>query len=647
MLESPRAALEEHFGFKAFRPGQQQVIERLLAGHSAVAVFPTGAGKSLCYQLPALMLPGLTLVVSPLIALMKDQTDALAARGIAAQRLDSTLDAQQYRSIMEQVRSGRLRLLYVSPERFNNERFREAMRQVRVSLIAIDEVHCISEWGHNFRPDYLKLARYAEQFRAERVLGLTATATPDVLADICRLFQIPPAGAVRTGFYRPNLTLLTTPVEDHQRDVVLLERLRRRPGGATIVYVTLQRTAETVADRLQRAGLDARAYHAGLEDATRVAVQDWFLKSASGIVVATIAFGMGVDKPDIRYVYHYNHSKSLESYSQEIGRAGRDALPSICETLVCPDDINVLENFVYGDTPSEDAVRGLVAEVFAAADEFDASVYELSNQHDIRLLVVQTLLTYLELLGYLEGGTPFYASYKFKPALPSRDILARFEGERREFLAQVFRQARPGRTWLNLDVHQAAAAIGTPRERIVRALEYLAEQELLELQTTGVRLRYRRIKMPADVPALAQSLYERMLQREVREVARLHRVLEFVAHDGCQVSSLGAYFGEPLGEPCGHCSWCLQGRRPVMLPERPRPIIDEALWRQAVQVRRAQAEALTDPRSFARFLCGVSSPQLSRAKLTGNALFGALGHVPFQQVLDRAISDRALSDLAK
>ncbi len=180
-METPLAALEKHFGFTAFRPGQQQVVERLLAGHSAVAVFPTGAGKSLCYQLPSLLLPGLTLVVSPLIALMKDQTDALAARGVPAERLDSTLDAQQYRSIMEQVRSGRLRLLYVSPERFNNERFREAMRQVRVSLIAIDEVHCISEWGHNFRPDYLKLARYAEQFRAERVLGLTATATPEVL----------------------------------------------------------------------------------------------------------------------------------------------------------------------------------------------------------------------------------------------------------------------------------------------------------------------------------------------------------------------------------------------------------------------------------------------------------------------------------
>jgi ATP-dependent DNA helicase RecQ len=424
-------------------------------------------------------------------------------------------------------------------------------------------------------------------------------------------------------------------VEDSERDTLLVDRLRTRPAGATIVYVTLQRTAETVARRLQQEGFDARAYHAGMEDDKRASVQDWFLKSNSGIVVATIAFGMGVDKPDIRYVYHYNHSKSLESFSQEIGRAGRDAQPSICETLVCPADINVLENFIYGDTPSAEAVAGLVGEVFAASDEFDASVHELSSQHDIRVLVVQTLLTYLELQGYLEGGTPFYASYKFKPAMPSREILARFDDERREFLTQVFRLAKPGRTWLNLDVHEAATVIGSPRERIVRALEYLAEQELIELQTAGIRLRYRRIKMPPNVQALTESIYERMLEREVREVARLHRVLEFVTHDRCQVSSLGTYFGESRQQPCGHCSWCLNGGIAVSLPERPRPVIDEGLWRQAMQLRRTKAETLDEPRSLARFLCGVSSPRLSRAKLSGHALFGALDHVPFQQVLDR------------
>ena len=216
------------FGHDVFLPGQREVIEHLLAGRSAAAVFPTGGGKSLCYQLPALMLDGLTLVVSPLIALMKDQVDALAQHGVPAARLDSSLGPDEVRQVMEQVRSGQLRLLYVAPERFNNERFCESIRHIHIALFAIDEAHCISEWGHNFRPDYLKLAEFVRLCGAERVLGLTATATPGVLDDICRLFGIAPQSAVRTGFYRGNLTVLTTPIMAGQRDAELVRRLQSR-----------------------------------------------------------------------------------------------------------------------------------------------------------------------------------------------------------------------------------------------------------------------------------------------------------------------------------------------------------------------------------------------------------------------------------
>ena len=314
--------LSQRFGFSALLPGQREVMEHLLHGHSAAAVFPTGGGKSLCYQLPALVLDGVTLVVSPLIALMKDQIDQLTRRGIAASRLDSSLSADDYRNVMEGVRGGEVKLLYVAPERFNNERFRAAIAHSRIALLAIDEAHCISEWGHNFRPDYLKLAEFARQCRAERVLALTATATPQVLDDICRAFSIQDEHAVRTRFYRGNLALHVTPAGSGTRDALLLERLRSREPGPTIVYVTLQKTAETVAAQLAQAGISARAYHAGLKSETRVEVQDWFMSSDDSVVVATIAFGMGVDKSNIRYVYHYNLPKSLENYSQEIGRAG-------------------------------------------------------------------------------------------------------------------------------------------------------------------------------------------------------------------------------------------------------------------------------------------------------------------------------------
>jgi len=626
--------LREQFKLDEFRPGQQQVIGHLLDGRSAAAVFPTGGGKSLCYQLPAVRLPGLTLVVSPLIALMKDQIDALAGRGIAAGRLDSTLSGDDYQAVMDNARAGRLKLLYVAPERFNNERFRESIRRLKVSLFAVDEAHCISEWGHNFRPDYLKLPHFAKFCGAERMLALTATATPAVLADICRELGIAAECAIRTPFYRDNLTVLTTPVNSAERERLLEQQLRSRVRGPTIVYVTLQKTAEEVAAGLAARGFEARPYHAGMEDDERHQVQDWFMADDQGIVVATIAFGMGIDKANIRYVYHFNPPKSLENYVQEIGRAGRDGRPSTCQMLFCAADLNVLENFIYGDTPTLDAVRGLVREVLALGEAFDVSIYELSTAHDIRLLVVRTLLTYLELQGYLEGGTPFYSTYSFKPSTSSSAILAQFEGERRDFLANMFRQAVKGRTWLKLDVDRAAATIHCDRERIVRALDYLQERKLLEVKAEGTRLRYRRLRVPEDQEALAGSLVELMQVREQREIGRLQQVVALVRHDGCQVSLLGEHFGEPAIARCGHCSRCLSEPALSKMPEQRPAEIDERIWNEASALRRTEGE-LADARNLARFVCGITSPALVRAKLTKHALFGSLSHVPFQEILRR------------
>ena len=257
VLSDPLQVLRERFGLDHFRDGQQAVIDRLLAGKNVAAVFPTGAGKSLCYQLPSQMLAGTTVVVSPLIALMKDQCDALAARGIAAARLDSTIPTEAYRDAMRGIRDRTIKLLYVAPERFFNERFLASVGQLDVSLFAIDEAHCISQWGHNFRPDYLKLAELARELAADRVLALTATATPEVLEDIRAAFQIDGEDAIRTEFFRPNLHLRSCIVESSNHYETLCQRLRERPRGPTLVYVTLQRTAEEIAERLTADGLPA------------------------------------------------------------------------------------------------------------------------------------------------------------------------------------------------------------------------------------------------------------------------------------------------------------------------------------------------------------------------------------------------------
>lgn len=638
------STLEERFGFREFRPGQQQVIENLVAGRSSAAVFPTGGGKSLCYQLPALLLPGTTLVVSPLIALMKDQIDVLQSRGIAAARLDSTLSLDEYRTITQQVRRGELKLLYVAPERFSNERFRALLSQTKVSLFAVDEAHCISEWGHNFRPDYLKLARFAQECRADAVLALTATATPQVLSDMCRFFDISEDCAVQTPFYRPNLTLLSKSVDEAERDATLVTNLNRRPSGPTIVYVTLQRTADRVASRLSEQNFPAKAYHAGLDDEVRAQVQDWFMASDEAIVVATIAFGMGIDKSNIRYVYHYNLPKSLENYSQEIGRAGRDGATSTCETLFCAADLCVLENFIYGDTPERESVAGLVRSMLDQNDEIAVSLNSLAGKNDIRPLVTRTLITYLEIDGWLKETTPVYSKYQFLPNMTSQKMLDGFDEQRQTFLTSVFKQTTKARKWFSIDLDEAARNIGTDRMRIVKAFDYLAEKGMVELRPSGLVHRYRRLKRPENLDAITDELCRRLQVREKRDLERLEEVIDLITGPGCQVSRLSAYFGEPLESNCGHCSRCIDDDSAFSELERPQYRIDDSIWQQAVRLRSNNPATLGTPARFAKFLCGITSPCLTRAKLTREDIFGAFADVPFQAILDRAAQEPVALD---
>jgi len=628
----PLDVLADRFGFREFRPGQREVVEALLAGRSALAVFPTGGGKSLCYQLPSLLLDGVTVVVSPLIALMKDQIDFLAGHGVDAARLDSSLGPDEVREVSARLRAGTLKLLYVSPERFNNERFLAQLAGTRIALFAVDEAHCISEWGHNFRPDYLKLAQRARELDAERVLALTATATPAVVADICAGFGIEEGDAIVTGFYRPNLTMLTTPAPAAERDRMLLARLRERPPGSTIVYVTLQRTALRIASFLAAAGLPARPYHAGMGAEERVTVQEWWTASDRAVVVATIAFGMGIDKADVRYVYHHNLPKGLESYSQEIGRAGRDGAPSTCELLACRDDVPTLENFALGDTPTREAVAGLLDEVLAheEGEQFAVSEYELSARFDIRPLVLKTILTYLELDGVLRQGTPFYAGYRLRaPGGSLDDVAAAFDPARADFLRGVFASGKTGRLWTTVVPDDAAALLGEERSRIVAALGHLEERGLVELQASETRQRFTLL---TRARGSTDPLVERFERREAAETERIARVVALVEHEGCQVGALVGYFGEERAEPCGHCTFCLTRIAQQLPPEAPpAPIaIDEAALSA---LAAAEPAALGHPRQQARFLCGITSPATTRAKLTREPLFGALADRRFLDVL--------------
>ena len=364
--------------------------------------------------------------------------------------------------------------------------------------------------------------------------------------------------------------------------------------------MTLQRTALRIAELLAAQGLPARPYHAGMKDEDRTAVQEWWAGSADGIVVATIAFGMGIDKADVRYVYHYNLPKGLESYAQEIGRAGRDGEPSVCELLACPDDVPVLENFAYGDTPSREALAALLDELLAGApgDELVVAEYDVSTRFDVRPLVLKTLLTYLELEGLLRQGTPFYAGYRLRPLGDGDldDLFDRFDPARSAFLRRVMAAGKQGRVWVTLAPDEVAAALGEERSRVVAALGYLEDQGLVELQPAEPRQRYAVLAEPADRAALLDAMAARFERRERAEIERIQRVLALVTADDCQVRALVAYFGEQRAEACGHCSHCLSGAVELP-PATPTPAPESVVARE--RARRPAGRAPGRARSAA------------------------------------------------
>jgi RecQ family ATP-dependent DNA helicase len=555
-------ALHTYFGFEDFREGQREVVSAILEGRDTVVVMPTGGGKSLCYQLPALMKEGATVVVSPLIALMKDQVDALLARNLPATFINSSISFEEQKARIQGVRQGRYKLVYVAPERFRSAHFVETLRTVSIALFAVDEAHCISQWGHDFRPDYLRLRDAVEQIGRPQIAALTATATPHVRADIIEQLDLRDPRAFVSGFDRPNLSINVVHTQKEREKITHIKALASAyNGGSGIIYASTRKAVEQVTQKLRAAGLSLVAYHAGMEEAERTRAQDEFMTGRSQMIVATNAFGMGIDKPDIRFVAHYQMPGSIEAYYQEIGRAGRDSLPSTCTLFFNYADKRTQDYFIEGSYPPPETVAR-VYQALAATNQkrIELSVSEIAARAGIRNeMAVQSALIILEKAGHIERGATNENQAAVRLLMGPHNARERV-GTRDTRARQVLFGLLGGydvneRAETELDTAELSDALGQEHQAVRRALSQLAASGVISYtpgrRTRGVLMLDER---PVNTLRIRPS---EIARRAALEQRKLREVISFCYTERCYRAFILDYFGDPHHAPhCGMCGNC-------------------------------------------------------------------------------------------
>jgi ATP-dependent DNA helicase RecQ len=564
-LPAAREVLARYWGYPDFRPGQDQAVRNVLSGGDSLTIMPTGGGKSLCFQVPAMLLPGVTLVVSPLISLMKDQVDALEAAGVPATFVNSSLAAGEMAARLDAAERGEVRLLYVAPERFDAEGFQRRLAGLSVSLLAIDEAHCVSEWGHDFRPSYLRLGAVRQALGNPPVAALTATATEEVRTDIVRQLGLRDPAVLVTGFDRRNLIWHVLPAKnDSEKDRLLLRLLRGREGSA-IVYASTRRAVDALTILLNGTGIRAVGYHAGLPDRDRKGIQEEFMSGRTPVVVATNAFGMGIDKGDVRVVVHYNLPGNLEAYYQEAGRAGRDGGPADCVLLHAYRDRFTHEYFINGAYPPRRAVEGAMKAVRALGGEeglYTGTPEELARiaegVDDARQ--ASSAVRVLEQNGLVRqtyGGGPQAVRVRLlaKPERISRELAERPDQLR--FLRGLWRAGGGERLYAGVELewralNRAAGEQGAA-EPLMEALSETGFLEWRALRGEGIWVLDRSTavqRLPVDWRGLEA--------RKRRELGKLQQMQGYAYAEKCRRGFVLRYFGDPAAmAECGACDNCL------------------------------------------------------------------------------------------
>ncbi|MDD5644936.1 MAG: RecQ family ATP-dependent DNA helicase [bacterium] len=566
--------LNGYFGFETFKAGQKSVIEKVLEKKNILAVMPTGGGKSLCYQLPALAFKGTTIVVSPLISLMKDQIDDLNELFIEATFINSSISVKEQEKRINKAQKGGYKLLYIAPERFRSKKFLDILKTIKVELLAIDEAHCISTWGHDFRPDYLMLRHFIKLMDNPPVIALTATATPDVQQDIIKQLEIDKAEVIVTGFDRENLifSVIHTPTKK-DKNAVLKDALKRNSGSA-IVYVGTRKKAESTAEFLKSIGVKAMAYHAGMDDKEREEVQNDFMNGKIPVLVATNAFGMGIDKDDIRYLIHYDIPGNIESYYQEAGRAGRDGKTSWCILLYCPSDIKLQEYFIDQSYPTKEqifAVHNFL--VCREEDILSKTREEIRKQLYVEISEqgISSALRILRKAGAIDilSRSDNLASVRFriKPEIIIEERKSKIQKTITSAIIGNSPKDAANESSFTFPMSKLFQSVDLTPDQIIRGLNNMNIQHIIEY-IPPFRGKTIVIKDRLTPFEKLRIEWENLNEMRNREIKKLYQIVRYATSDTCRRQMLLEYFGEkyPLNI-CSGCDICI-GRE--ILKEEPK-----------------------------------------------------------------------------